>query len=179
MNAPDRFAAIAASVPKSRHERPMETALHNLSRPWGKLNTQHIIDAAKTEGAGNAYLQVRSLEAAVAQLALIVNRSRAIDAQPQAGAHWIYTHLGDAEVIVEYEYDAGSPGRLSGPPEDCYEADPEEVSILGVFINGSWTDTDDLSPKLLERWEQEIIDHMESLRCEDMVDFRASEKEWA
>jgi len=38
----------------------------------------------------------------------------------------------EVEVEVEVEYTPGRPGRLSGPPEDCYPAEPGEVRALSA-----------------------------------------------
>ena len=36
------------------------------------------------------------------------------------------------DVTVRYTATAGTPGRLSGPPEDCYPAEAPEVEITSV-----------------------------------------------
>lgn len=33
---------------------------------------------------------------------------------------------------VDYECKFGSPGNLSGPPEDCYPPEPHEISIVAI-----------------------------------------------
>lgn len=42
----------------------------------------------------------------------------------------------DTTVYVSYDYEPGSPGKLSGPPEDCYPDEPEELSISSVELGG-------------------------------------------
>lgn len=39
----------------------------------------------------------------------------------------------EIEVIVEYDYHKGSPGRLWGPPERCYPPEPAYVEIINVM----------------------------------------------
>jgi hypothetical protein len=77
----------------------------------------------------------------------------------QDGCGLLMTSLGDATVAVEYEYSPGSPSQTSGPPERCYEGDPEECNILGVFVNGVWIDAEVIAEDVRDRWTQEVIDH--------------------
>lgn len=78
---------------------------------------------------------------------------------PQRGSQHARLTLGDAEVLVEYEYieaeapiyDADHPGV--GPGHDA------EVNILNVFINGCWCDADDVVPDhVLHRWREELAE---------------------
>ena len=41
----------------------------------------------------------------------------------------------EVEVSVLYEFTAGSPGRISGPPEDCYPPEGDEVAINTVLVD--------------------------------------------
>lgn len=103
--------------------------------------------------------------------------------EPQEGASIERMSLGDATVLVEYEYEAGEAAQLSGPPENCYEGTPETLTILQVFINGQWCDPADVvSDKVIERWEQTLIDKMEDDRRsaqDDAAEARAAEREYA
>ena len=38
----------------------------------------------------------------------------------------------EVEITVEAKYIPGDPGRLSGPPEDCYPPEPPEVEIVSA-----------------------------------------------
>ena len=40
------------------------------------------------------------------------------------------------EMLASGTYYPGSPGRYSGPPEDCYEADPDELEIESITVGG-------------------------------------------
>ncbi len=37
------------------------------------------------------------------------------------------------EVVVEYAFHKGDPGRTSGPPERCYPPEPAYVEIISVM----------------------------------------------
>ena len=41
----------------------------------------------------------------------------------------------DVEVEVSHYY-PGRHSKISGPPEGCYEAEPEEVDISAVYVAG-------------------------------------------
>jgi hypothetical protein len=95
---------------------------------------------------------------------------------PQAGCAFTTLPMGDAEMLVEYEYEAGEAAKLYGPPEDCYEGSPESLTIVQVLINGMWCDPSDfVSDKQIERWEQAILDGI----AEDIEDARISAYESA
>lgn len=71
--------------------------------------------------------------------------------KPQRGCSFVTKPLG------EYEFTPGRAGRYFGPPEDCCPDEPAEVTILQVFINGTWCDPSDfLADSIIERWQEEI-----------------------
>ena len=74
----------------------------------------------------------------------------------------------EIEIVVEYDYHKGSPGRTYGPPERCYPSEPAHVEIIAVTYAGV-TITDSLSESQLESLEQEIE--------EDMVESLAADKQ--
>lgn len=41
----------------------------------------------------------------------------------------------EVDVVVEYSYEPGSPGKTYGPPEDCYPAEGESAEILCVTLD--------------------------------------------
>jgi hypothetical protein len=77
---------------------------------------------------------------------------------------------GDAEIVVEYDYFKGSPGRTYGPPERCYPSEPAHVEIIAVTYNGV-TITDSLSESQIESLEQEIMDNMTERAAADEQDY--------
>lgn len=61
----------------------------------------------------------------------------------------------EIEVVVEYDYHKGHPGRLSGPPENCYPPEPAYIEIITVMHKG--TDIADyLSDNQMTTLEEEI-----------------------
>ena len=55
-----------------------------------------------------------------------------------------------AKVVAFYW--PGRPGKYSGPPEKCYEDEPDEMSIMSVIVNGDpVTLTEDQETDLLNR----------------------------
>ncbi len=81
-----------------------------------------------------------------------------LTANSQPGCELLAVPLGDSEALIEFEYSAGRPGRLSGPPEFCYEDEPEEITVIQVLVNGTWIDADLFSTEQIERWHQQISD---------------------
>lgn len=49
----------------------------------------------------------------------------------------VSTCIGDGiEASVTFDYYPGSPGRYSGPPERCYEDEPDEFEVTRVVVGG-------------------------------------------
>lgn len=44
--------------------------------------------------------------------------------------------LGENDLTVFYNYTPAQAGRYSGPPEDCYPDEPEEIEIVDVSADG-------------------------------------------
>jgi hypothetical protein len=79
--------------------------------------------------------------------------------RPQTGCNFYTATVGDASVLVEYEYEPGEASQTSGPPERCYEGTPASVSIIQALVNGAWCDPTDVFPEsVLERWAEEIAE---------------------
>ncbi len=69
--------------------------------------------------------------------------------------------FGELEANVEYTFRPGYPAYISGPPEDCYEGQDDEVEIetVIVFFGATWMNvTSLLNPETIEYLEQEIIE---------------------
>lgn len=93
----------------------------------------------------------------------------------QAGAETIRLNLGDADCLVEYEYSPGRPGchtQRNGDPG--WPDEPEELSIIGAFVNGHWIDTDDIAPSAIERWEGQIRRHIADRNEADRAELEAA-----
>jgi hypothetical protein len=79
------------------------------------------------------------------------------DLTPAKGCEIEELILGDSSAWVEFTYRAGRPGRFSGPPEDCYEDEPEEIEICRAYVNGMWVDAlDCFSQRILDQWAEQI-----------------------
>jgi hypothetical protein len=83
---------------------------------------------------------------------------------PQSGSHFLTSTLGDAEVLVEYDYEGESGDGWNEPHYG------ELATILGALVNGVWVDTDCIAAKVVERWEEEAIGSMQSARDDDAED---------
>jgi hypothetical protein len=93
--------------------------------------------------------------------------------KPQEGCAFATVSMGEAEVLIEYEYEPGEAAKLYGPPEDCYEGTPETLTILQAFINGEWVDPVEFaSEALFNAWEQAILAQVEDQRQAD-AEYRA------
>jgi hypothetical protein len=93
-------------------------------------------------------------------------------------------HMG---MLIECSVSAGSPGRYSGPPEDCYPAEPPEVEQLSVRVSdwdefSDWwgakgeyptfaTDLDALLEKVSEREWENIYDAALEVAEKDEPDY--------
>lgn len=71
--------------------------------------------------------------------------------KPQEGCAFATLPLGAVDVLVEYEHEAGEAASWDDPGE------PEALTIIGVFINGAWTDPDDwLDDRILAKWTETL-----------------------
>jgi predicted secreted Zn-dependent protease len=76
----------------------------------------------------------------------------------------------EIEIVVEYDYHKGSPGRLSGPPENCYPAEPAYVEIISVMHNGVDIERY-LHDDTMIDIEQAIEDHVTGQAAADEQDY--------
>lgn len=97
---------------------------------------------------------------AIRLLVAELNRLRGVGIQTYKNTTLLDVPLGDATVTIEFSYRAEVPGRTWGPPEDCYEDEPEELEIHGVLINGAMVDTEHFDSNNVDRWEKCIRDHI-------------------
>ena len=68
---------------------------------------------------------------------------------------------------VEVHYRPGMPGYTSGPPERCYEAEPDELDFYSIQLNGEEVPDavgDFLSDALHDATLEDILrNHMDAL----------------
>jgi hypothetical protein len=67
----------------------------------------------------------------------------------------INTQLRGEDCICTVRYWPGTPSKISGPPERCYEGDPAEVEIMSCLVGGEEAEmteqeADDLIDRLLD-----------------------------
>ena len=86
---------------------------------------------------------------------------------------------GEEEEEIELEIEArvsgGSPGKIYGPPENCYPPEPPEVEIHRVLLNGNIWD-DELTDDERIAIEQDFIDNYDD--CPDSGTDRYREEKW-
>lgn len=78
--------------------------------------------------------------------------------KPEHGAEWHRSSFGDAEVLIEYDYEPAEEPVYNIDSPTCGPGCPASVSIICVLINGKWVDGGEFPMSRLERWGQEIID---------------------
>jgi hypothetical protein len=120
----------------------------------------------QTKAETSDYGRITQLERIVRDLCAELQTLHGDNATPQTGSELLRLPLGDGEALVEFDYRAGRPGKLYGPPEDCYEDEPEEIDILGALVNGTWVDADCFSQEVLDRWEEQISEQAAENRAE-------------
>lgn len=65
--------------------------------------------------------------------------------------------ISGIDLEVEYVYHPELPGKLSGPPETCYPAEPEEVEIYQIKPFGTQiTLAGIISDSAIKKIEKEI-----------------------
>lgn len=87
------------------------------------------------------------------------------------------TYIGDQDAAVRVDFTPGTPRQTSGPPERCYEGDPDEVEILSCLINGEeYPLTDEEAEELTDRLTELCIDRLR----DDIYEARAArnERDW-
>jgi hypothetical protein len=164
----------AAMPPLPRGEYPTAKWPEGLTHlpPSRPINAGHVARWLETLDHGALLIEAK-------KLALDAALAAGYGHTPQASAHVEMLILGDTEVPVEFKYSAGSPGRTYGPPENCYESEPEEVNLMGVFINGQWIDVDVIAEDVRDRWVQAICDKAQENREAAAEERAAAERDYA
>lgn len=111
---------------------------------------RHIARTKRQDGESD-FAYASRLEGLCRQLAEELACMQGQIVTPQRGCFITEACLGDATVLVEYEYLARGSSRQEDPT--FYD----DIEIIQMFVNGIWTDPRDvLSEKVIERWEQQI-----------------------
>ena len=102
--------------------------------------------------------QVGELEAELTKALTELSEATGKGYKPPPGCGLITLYAGDAELLCEYEYEAGEPSKTYGPPESCYEGNPPNAVITQVLVQGWCEPTDILSDVLIGRLTDKIIE---------------------
>ncbi len=117
------------------------------------------IRAHTVDGYTAQHMVAAAHETTIRALVTRINEFEGVSSTPQPGCEFAVMSLGEADVLVEYEYtaecapiyDADHPGV--GPGHDA------SVSIIGALINGVWCDAQDVIPAgTLQRWEEKLVE---------------------
>lgn len=124
------------------------------------MNARHIIEAATKRCTQDGYTSFPALCALLeGELHKACNELNVLQGKgqsPARGCGHHTSHLGAAEVLVEYEAEAASG---DGWNEPRYEA---SVTQCRVFLNGVWCDAEDVaSAETIQRWTEEIFQSWE------------------
>jgi hypothetical protein len=82
--------------------------------------------------------------------------------------------LGDAEVLVEYEYEAEEPMVWRYADGSGHPGCPASAQVISVLINGAWIDPTFIESSTLDRWSEELCERMD----QDAADARADRDEY-
>ena len=92
----------------------------------------------------------------------------------QPGCELVSVQFGMSSITLEVEFTPGSPGRYSGPPEDCYPDDPAELCVLQALVNEHMVDVDGVFTEAqIAQWETEAMEQIINDRAEAYADARA------
>ena len=82
-------------------------------------------------------------------------------------------------VAVEYRITyRGSPGRLSGPPEDCYGAEPPEFEITSIRVCGVPVPFSALPVIVQEAIEESVRDDIPAAMADEQAAAAQYRAEW-
>jgi hypothetical protein len=99
--------------------------------------------------------------------------------KPQRGCAFARLSLGDAEVLVEYEYTPGEPPVYNLDSPMCGPGCGPEVAILNVLINGEMCDAEDVIPEhVLDRWRDELIETEDQVARDQKEEAMAARYSW-
>jgi hypothetical protein len=130
MEASD-YTALAAAHAAANGLNPQATAFYELGLLSTALeNAQH--DLAQYTGKG---------------------------AKPQNGCHFHTATLGDAEVVLEYEFEPGESAVWNLNSPMCGPGYGPSVAVIQMLVNGAWIDPEGvIEQSVIEGWETRILE---------------------
>lgn len=86
----------------------------------------------------------------------------------------------EMEVDIDFDYTPETRGRFSGPPEDCYPTEPENLDVHGVVLTGKFFRVPaDVTDKVdLRQIEDAIIDEVRDMWSSLREDALVTKYEW-
>jgi hypothetical protein len=135
-----------------------------MSKRADKIRAEAAALRVKLEEQGLERVDALAQEAgfllgAIEGLAARCDQLEGVGIKPSKGC--MLAEVCDAEgnpFMVEYEYEPGSPGRYSGPPENCYPDEPAQLMICGVYYADALIDPSVFNSELIEKWEMELCE---------------------
>lgn len=132
------------------------------------------VAAHTVDGCTAQHMVVAAHERTIRMLCDELNVLHGHGQTPQRGTQHAWLLLAEAEVLVEYEVE---PEEGDGWHEPHH---PEQINILGVFINGHWLDASECIPEpVLDRWRDQLGEVQADLRHQaedDRAEARARDR---
>lgn len=78
---------------------------------------------------------------------------------PQPGCRIATVSLEDADVLVEFEFQAEEAPNYDADSRGAGPGCPASVSVLNILVNGKWIDPHGyVADEVIERWEEELCE---------------------
>jgi hypothetical protein len=90
--------------------------------------------------------------------------------KPSKGVRTATLGLGDAEVLVEYEYEAEEPMVWRYADGSGHPGCPASAMVISVLINGAWIDATHFDSATTDRWSEELCERMDQDAADAMAD---------
>ena len=107
---------------------------------------------------------------AAQELADELAKLQGIGHQPQNGCFHVECHIGDADVLVEFEHEPSDGDGWNEPHVD------ESLEPLCALVNGVWVEADQFDSDVVERWTKAGWEHLQKLAEQDEEDRAAAQE---
>jgi hypothetical protein len=99
--------------------------------------------------------------------------------KPSKGVRTATLGLGDAEVLVEYDYEPGEEPVYNLNSPMCGPGCAANAVVVSVLINGAWIDPMFIESATLDRWSEELCEREYDSAREDMESAMADRRDYA